>query len=49
MKYRTNKRTHDCISEMGIEEQGRKAVVEVGDPGIYIPDGVEYIASVRVG
>ena len=38
-----------CHFVMGLEKQGKKAAVEVDDPGIHIPDGVEYIASVRVG
>ncbi len=37
-----------CHFVMGIEDQGKKAKVEVHDPGIRIPDGVEYIASVQV-
>ena len=36
-----------CHFMMGLEEKGRKAVVEVQDPGIEIPAGAEYIASVR--
>lgn len=35
-----------CHFIMGLEEQGKEPKVEVRDPGIGIPDGVEYIASV---
>ncbi len=38
-----------CHFVMGLEEQGKKAVVEVNDPGICIPEDVEYIASVQMG
>ncbi len=38
-----------CHFVMCLEEQGKKAEVLVSDPGIHIPDGVEYIASVQVG
>ena len=37
-----------CHFMMGLEEKGRKAAVEVSNPGIRIPDGVEYIASVQL-
>ena len=36
-----------CHFVMGLEKQGKKPVVTVSDPGIRIPDGVEYIASVQ--
>jgi len=37
-----------CHFMMGLEEQGKTAAVEVSDPGIHIPDDVEYIASVQM-
>lgn len=37
-----------CHFVMGLEEQGKQAAVEVRNPGIRIPDGVEYVASVKV-
>ena len=37
-----------CHMCMGLEEKGVKAEVVIGDPGIEIPAGVEYIVSVRV-
>ncbi len=36
-----------CHFVMGLEEQGSKPDVIVDDPGFAIPDGVEYIATVR--
>ena len=36
-----------CHFTMGLEEQGRKAEMIVSDPGLAVPDGVAYIASVR--
>ena len=36
-----------CHFAMGLEEQGRKPEVVIRDPGIRIPDGMEYIATVR--
>ena len=38
-----------CHFVMGMEEQGKNAVIAVADPGIAVPDGVEYIATVRNG
>lgn len=38
-----------CHFVMELEEQGKSAAVAVSDPGIRVPDGTEYIASVRVG
>ena len=37
-----------CHFLMGLEEQGKEPEVVVSNPGIGIPDGVEYIASVIV-
>ena len=37
-----------CHFVMGLEEKGKKAAVEVNDPVISIPGGVEYIASVQI-
>ena len=37
-----------CHLILGAEAQGRKAKVEITDPGLPVPDGVEYIASVEV-
>ncbi len=36
-----------CHFVMGLEEQGRSAVIEVNDPKIMIPDNTEYIISVN--
>lgn len=36
-----------CHFVMGLESKVKKAEVSVSNPGIKIPDGVEYIASVR--
>ena len=36
-----------CHFVMGLEEQGKKPEVKINDPGIIIPDGVEYIATVQ--
>ena len=36
-----------CHFVMGLEEQGKKPAVIVNDPGIRVPDGVEYIVSVQ--
>lgn len=36
-----------CHFMMGLDAQGRKAEVIVSDPGLAVPDGVEYIATVR--
>ena len=33
---------------MGLEEQKKNAAVVVSDPGIHIPENVEYIASVQI-
>ena len=37
-----------CHFVMGLEEQGKQTSVEISDPGIRIPDEVEYIASVQM-
>ena len=37
-----------CHFMMGLEEQGKTAAVVVSDPGIHIPENVEYIASVQM-
>lgn len=37
-----------CHFVMGLEEQGRTPSVTVSDPGLAVPDGVEYIATVQV-
>ena len=37
-----------CHFMMGLEEQGKTVAVVVSDPGIHIPDDVEYIASVQM-
>ena len=37
-----------CHFVMGLEEQGKTPVVKINDPGIVIPENVEYIASVTV-
>ena len=36
-----------CHFVMGLEEQGTTPKVTVNDPGIQLPEGVEYIASVQ--
>lgn len=36
-----------CHFVMGLEEQGVQPVVMTADPGILIPDGMEYIATVQ--
>lgn len=36
-----------CHYVMGLEEQGKKPEILIADPGITVPDGVEYIATVR--
>ncbi len=36
-----------CHFIAGLEEQGKTPVIEISDPKIEIPEGVEYIASVR--
>lgn len=36
-----------CHMAAGLDEQGKTPEVFVGDPGIKVPDGVEYIATVR--
>ena len=36
-----------CHFVSGLEEQGKTPEVTVSDPGIDVPDGVEYIATVR--
>ena len=36
-----------CHLTSGMEEQGKKPEVFISDPGISVPEGVEYIASVR--
>ncbi len=38
-----------CHFTAGMEEQGKKPDVVVRDPGIAVPDGVHYIATVRAG
>ena len=35
-----------CHFVMGMEAQGKKAEVEMQDPGISVPEGVEYVATV---
>lgn len=37
-----------CHMCMGLEEKGINAEVVIGDPGLDIPEGAEYIVSVRV-
>ncbi len=37
-----------CHFVIGLEEQGKTAAVEIRDPGIVLPKGVEYIATVQV-
>ena len=37
-----------CHFMMGLEEQKKNAAVVVSDPGIHIPENVEYIASVQI-
>ncbi len=36
-----------CHLVMGLEEQGKKPEVTVSDPGLPVPDGTEYIATVQ--
>ena len=36
-----------CHMVMGLEEQGSKPEVVVADPGLAVPAGVEYVATVR--
>ena len=36
-----------CHFVMGLEEQGKQPQVLISDPGLAVPDGVEYIATVR--
>ena len=36
-----------CHFVMGLEEMGSKLEISIADPGIAVPDGVEYIATVR--
>jgi len=36
-----------CHFVLGLEEQGIKSEVVINDPGIRLPEGVEYIASVK--
>ena len=36
-----------CHFVMGLEEQGETPVINLSDPGIQVPDRVEYIATVR--
>ena len=36
-----------CHFVMGLEEQGKEPEVVVTDPGIVVPDGIEYIATVQ--
>lgn len=35
------------VAVLGLEEQGIKPEVVINDPGIRLPEGVEYIASVE--
>jgi len=37
-----------CHFVMGLEEMGAKHEIWTADPGIAVPDGVEYIATVRI-
>ena len=37
-----------CHFVMGLEEQGQQPVVVTSDPGLPVPEGVEYVATVRV-
>ena len=37
-----------CHFVTGIEAQGKRPVLEIRDPGISVPEGVEYIATVRI-
>ena len=37
-----------CHFARGLEEQGKQAVIQVSDPGLEVPAGVEYIASIAV-
>ena len=37
-----------CHFDMAIEEKGMQARIEINDPGIEIPDNVEYIVSVAI-
>ena len=36
-----------CHFAMGLEEMGAEHEISISDPGIAVPDGVEYIATVR--
>ena len=36
-----------CHFVMGLEEQGKQPQVLISDPGLAVPDGAEYIATVR--
>lgn len=36
-----------CHFVMGLEEMGAKHEICIADPGIAVPNGVEYIATVR--
>ena len=36
-----------CHFAMGLEEQGIKPDIVIADPELPIPDGVEYIATIR--
>ena len=36
-----------CHCVMGLEEQGKTPQVLIADPGIAVPDDVEYIATIR--
>ena len=57
-KY-TNEKTGDlqktdvgialCHFMTGMEDRGRNTEVVIRDPGIAVPDGAEYIATVRIG
>ena len=37
-----------CHFMMGLEEQGKAPEAAVSDPGLPVPDGTEYIATVRI-
>lgn len=37
-----------CHFVMGVEESGKKAAVTIEDPALEVPEGMEYIASVKI-
>ena len=37
-----------CHFVMGLEEQGKRPEVSAADPGLAVPEGVEYVATVSV-